>query len=101
MLLGEVKAVFKVGELTMEALSLHAVVDQAKVFVLNVDLSDDCSPVGLQLCTSFVMAMVPLHFCKDHRVVKRMGHFSQGMIPSTLSLEELIEPDRHRVGGLV
>ena len=96
----EVEVVLEVGELSVEAPGLHTVMDGGEVFVLSVDLCDDCSSVSLQLCVSFMVAVVPLHFCEGSGVVKGTGHFSQGVVLSPLGLEEFVKPNRHWVGWL-
>jgi len=83
----EVKAVLKVAESFVKAPHLHMVSNPIQPFVPLFNLSDDGVLVCFEFAVMCVVAVILLDFCKGSRVVKGMGHLSQGVVGPTTSIE--------------
>ena len=93
--------VLEVTESVMDAPCFQVVSYQAKVLILGVELSNDGTSICFKLGMLLVVPVVMLYFGKGGRVLEPMGHLSQGVIGSSLGLEELIKPNWHGVDGVL
>jgi len=83
----DVEVAFKVGKAFMDAPPFHVVLDAGQGIVFLFHFGDDCSPVDLQLCMSFMVAAVALDFCIGCGVFKGTGHLSQSVVGPPSRLE--------------
>jgi hypothetical protein len=87
----EVKAVFKVGKLGREPPGFHVVVYSTEALILLLYGCNGSMSVHFKLGLVLVMAVVSLNLCEGGNI-ESMGRCSQGVVPSTLALEEFLEP---------
>jgi len=94
--MAEVEAVFEVGEPGGEPLGLHAVAYPTEALVLLFHCCNSGMAVGFKLCLSLMVVVVVFNHSKGTGI-ECIGCCSQGMVPSALALEELLEPVGHGV----
>ena len=95
--MAEVEVVLEVPKSGGQPLGFHMVAYATEALVLLFHCCHSGVVVSFELCSSLVVAVIVLDFgeCAD---VKRMGCCSQGVVPPSFGLEELLKPVGHGVG---
>jgi len=92
-------AVFKVGQLVVKLVRLHAEAGCFNALALELDVHGQGSALGLKLKFLVIVSPVSLDFGEGCWVVEATGRFSQGVVGMAVGIEELQEPAGHRRGG--
>jgi len=90
--LADVHPPFERGEAFVEPVRFHAMFNPLKRVIFFVDVGNDGSSCHFELGSVRVVAAVSLHFCEGCWVFESTRRLSQGVVGSSISLEELDEP---------
>ena len=91
-LLADVHPPFEVGEAFVEPVRFHTMFDPLKRVVFFLNVGDDGSSRHFELGAVGVVVAVSLHFSEGGGVFESTRRLSQGVVGSTVGLEELEEP---------
>src|SRR5216683_6225453 len=87
--LADVHPAFECGEAFMEPVHFHTMFNPLKRVVFFVDVGDDCPACHFEFGLVGVVAAVSFHFCKGCWVLESTRRLSQGVVGSSVSLEEV------------
>ena len=82
----DIDSVFQYGNALVEAVGFHAELDAIQVGILEIQLSDDGTPLGLKGGVVLVVASVSFDFGEGCHVGELVDRFCQSVVGGTRSL---------------